>query len=72
MSGFTGSSKAMACRETGVMPVWLVKGCTAVIARYGGIAAFRQRKHKEVRGSRGTGNNEEESLIHFLGLAFGL
>lgn len=30
-----------------------------------------QREHKEVRGSRGTGNNEEESLIHFLGLAFG-
>lgn len=31
-----------------------------------------QREHKEVRGSRGTGNNEEESLVHFLGLAFGL
>lgn len=31
-----------------------------------------QREHKVVRGSQGTGNNEEESLIHFLGLAFGL
>lgn len=31
-----------------------------------------QREDKEVRGSWGTGNNEEESLIHFLGLAFGL
>lgn len=71
MSGFRG--RALACRETEVMPVWSVKGCTVIIARYGGgVAVFRQRKHKEVRGSRGTGNNEEESLIHFLGLAFGL
>lgn len=31
-----------------------------------------QREHNKVRGSRGTGNNERESLIHFLGLAFGL
>lgn len=30
-----------------------------------------QKKNREVRGSRGTGNNEEENLIHFLGLAFG-
>lgn len=44
MSGFTGSSKAMACRETGVMPVWLVKGCTAVIARYGGDCSVQAEK----------------------------
>lgn len=27
---------------------------------------------REVRGSQGTGNNEEEGLVHFLGLPFGL
>lgn len=51
-------------------PAPFVKGCGVVTIRcvcWGGC-----REREEVRGSRGTGNNEEESLIHFLGLAFGL
>lgn len=55
-----------------VRPVWFVKGCPVVTDRYGGWRHGGQKVYKEVRGSWGTGNNEEESLIHFLGLAFGL
>ena len=71
MSGFPGSSRAMACRETGQRG-WL----KVVLLLWSGTSGRGgnevQGEHKEVRGSRGTGNNEEESLIHFLGLAFGL
>lgn len=71
MSRFTGSSRAMACRETGLCRYGRLKVVLLLESGmgYGGVEV--QRKHKEVRGSWGTGNNEEESLIHFLGLAFG-
>lgn len=54
-------------------------GCLSIVtARYGwvglgtgGVEVFSCRECKKVRRSRGTENNEEESLIHFLGLAFG-
>lgn len=72
MSRYTGSRRAIARGDRRVMPVWLVKGYTVARARYGGFGAEVRRECKEVRGSPGTGNNEEESLLHFLGLAFGL
>lgn len=72
MSGFTVSSRAMACRETGLCQYGWLKAVLLLWQGMGDGSIEVQRERKEVRGSWGTGNNEEESLIHFLGLAFGL
>lgn len=73
MSGFTGSGRAIACRETlSCHCVWLKVALLLKSGMGGCGCAEVQREHKEVRGSWGTGNNEEESIIHSLGLAFGL
>lgn len=71
MSGFTGSSRSMACRKTGLCQCGWLKVDLLLYLGMGDGDVEVQREHKDVRGSRGSGNNEGESLIHFLGLAFG-
>lgn len=72
MSGFIVSSRAMACRETWLCQHGWLKVVLLLWPDMGDGGIEVQRERTEVRGSWGTGNNEEESLVHFLGLAFGL
>lgn len=71
LGGCTGDGRALACREPGLCRCGRLKVVLLLKPGMGDGGPGVQKEHKEVRGSRGTGNNEEESLIHFLGLAFG-
>lgn len=49
MNRFTDSSRAIACRET----LCLVKGCTVVKVRYGGVVVLRCRESTRRLGGHG-------------------
>lgn len=60
MSGFAASGGPAACGNAAQCQRGPAKGCPVVSARHGGAGGGggARREHKEVRGSRGSGNNE--------------